>query len=142
MQIDKSKLIELLNTDLASEYQAVIMYTTYAACVSGPHRPTLREFFQKEIPEEQGHAQFLSDKIASLGGTPTVVPTPVPMAKGPRAMLEAVLAAEERAVKGYKERAEQAHEFGDIGLSTHLETMIEDETEHYEETAKILRGWE
>lgn len=30
----------------------------------------------------------------------------------------------------------------DKGLATHLETMIEDETSHYEETAKILRGWE
>src|SRR5262245_53642284 len=142
MPIDKNKLIELLNGDLANEYQAVIMYTTYAANVSGPHRPTLRPFFQAEIPDELGHAQFLADKIASLGGTPTVQPAPVPMAKSPREMLQAVLAAEDRAVRGYKERAEQAHEFGDIGLSTHLETMVEDETGHYEETAKILRGWE
>lgn len=142
MKIDKSKLIDLLNSDLASEYQAVIMYTTYAATVSGPHRRTLREFFQAEIPEEQAHAQFLADKIASLGGMPTVQPMPVPAAKNPREMLEAVLKAEEKAVAGYKERSEQAHEYGDIGLSTHLETMVEDETNHYEETAKILRGWE
>jgi bacterioferritin len=57
-------------------------------------------------------------------------------------MLDAVLKAEERAIAGYKERAEQAAAFGDKGLATHLETMIEDETSHYEETAKILRGWE
>lgn len=142
MPIDKAKLIELLNDDLANEYQAVIMYTSYAASVSGPHRPVLRSFFQAEIPDELGHAQFLSDKIASLGGTPTMQPAPVPPARSPREMLQNVLAAEDRAVKGYKERAEQAEEFGDKGLSTHLETMVEDETEHYEETAKILRGWE
>jgi bacterioferritin len=142
MQIDKNKLIEAMNGDLANEYQAVIMYTTYAASVSGPHRPTLRPFFQAEIPDELGHAQFLADKISSLGGMPTVQPTPVPIARSPREMLQAVLAAEERAVKGYKERAEQAREFGDVGLETHLETMVEDETGHYEETAKILRGWE
>lgn len=137
----KSKLIENLNADLANEYQAVIMYTTYAAAVSGPHRPALRSFFQAEIPEEQGHAQFLADKIASLGGTPTVQPSPVPAATSPRDMLEAVLKAEERAIAAYKARAEQAAEFGDKGLATHLETMIEDETEHFEETSKILRGW-
>ena len=86
--IDKSKLIELLNTDLASEYQAVIMDTTYAASVSGPHRPTLRSFFQAEIPEELRHAQFLADKISSLGGIPSVQPTPVPV---PRLASVAVL---------------------------------------------------
>lgn len=26
-------------------------------------------------------------------------------------------------------------------LATHLETIVEDETSHYEETEKILRGW-
>src|SRR5262245_6227875 len=142
MAIEKNKLVELLNGDLANEYQAVIMYTTYAATVAGPHPRTLRAFFQAEIPEELGQAQFPSAKISSLGGTPTVQPTPVPSARTPREMLEAVLAAEDRAVTGYKARAEQAHDFGDIGLSTHLETMVEDETGHYEETAKILRGWE
>lgn len=140
--MDKAKLIEALNGDLANEYQAVLMYTTYAATVSGPHRPALRTFFQAEIPEELAHAQFLADKIASLGGRPVVTPTPVPAAVKPREMLEAVLKAEERAIAGYKERAEQAAAYGDKGLSTHLETMVEDETAHYEETAKILRGWE
>jgi hypothetical protein len=28
-----------------------------------------------------------------------------------------------------------------VGLSTHLETIVEDETAHFEETEKILRGW-
>jgi bacterioferritin len=138
----KEKLVELLNTDLANEYQAVIMYTTYAAAVSGPHRPALRSFFQAEIPDELGHAQFLADKIVSLGGAPTVTPVAVPTASAPREMLENVLRAEQRAIAGYKERAEQAAAFGDIGLSTHLETMVEDETGHCEETQKILRGWQ
>lgn len=26
-------------------------------------------------------------------------------------------------------------------LATHLETIVEDETAHFEETEKILRGW-
>lgn len=142
MPIDRNTLVEHLNADLANEYQAVLMYTTYAATVAGPHRPALRAFFQAEIPEELAHAQFLADKIASLGGKPTVTPTPVPHATRPRDMLEAVLKAEEKAIAGYKQRAEQAAALGDKGLSTHLETIVEDETSHFEETAKILRGWE
>ena len=139
--MDKQQLIEHLNADLANEFQAVVMYLTYAANVTGPHRPALRAFFQSEIPEETTHAQFLADKIASLGGTPTTTPSPVPAASDPKTMLQNVLDAERAAIEGYKQRAEQAHEMGEKGLATHLETMVEDETEHYEETLKILKGW-
>ncbi|MCW5940838.1 MAG: ferritin-like domain-containing protein [Fimbriimonadaceae bacterium] len=140
--MDKAKLIQGLNDDLAGELQAVVMYLTYAAKVSGPHRPALRQFFMAEIPDETGHAQFLADKICSLGGEPTSAPRKVPAAETSRQMLENVLKAEAQAISDYKKRAEQASEFGDKGLSTRLETIVEDETTHYEETLKILKGWE
>jgi bacterioferritin len=137
----KDELIRDLNEDLAGEFQAVIMYVTYAAAVTGPHRPMLKQFFSAEVPEELSHAQFLAEKIASYGGTPTVTPRLVPHAEDAKQMLENVLAAERQAISDYKARAEQAAEAGDKGLATHLETIVEDETSHYEETEKILRGW-
>lgn len=137
----KDDLIAALNSDLAGEYQAILMYVTYAATVTGPHRPMLKQFFSAEVPEELLHAQFLADKIASLGGHPTTEPRAVPQTTDPRQMLVNVLAAEKQAMADYKARAEQAAEYGDKGLATHLETIVEDETEHYEETEKILRGW-
>lgn len=140
--MDKTGLIDALNGDLAGELQALTMYLSYAAQVTGPHRLVLRQFFQSEIPDETGHAQFLADKVAALGGVPTTVARPVPQAATVKEMLENVLKAEQQAIQDYKQRAEQAAEFGDKGLATHLETIIEDETEHYEETLKILRGWE
>jgi bacterioferritin len=139
--MSKKALIHALNEDLAGEYQAILMYTTYAASVTGPHRPVLKQFFAAEIPEELAHAQFLADKIASLGGSPITVPRAVPTTTDPREMLENVLAAEKKAIADYKKRAEQAAKLGDKGLATHLETIVEDETGHYEETEKILRGW-
>lgn len=137
----KDDLIHKLNEDLAGEYQAIIMYTTYAAMVTGPYRPTLKAFFAQEIPEELGHAQFLADKIASFGHQPTTEPRPVPHTSDPREMLENVLKAEKQAIADYKARVEEALQLGEKGLSIHLETIVEDETRHYEETEKILRGW-
>lgn len=137
----KDQLIQKLNEDLAGEFQAILMYVTYAAAVTGPYRPTLKEFFAAEVPEELGHAQFLADKIASYGAEPTTVPRPVPHATDPRQMLENVLAAEKKAIADYKARVEEAAQLGEKGLSIHLETIVEDETRHYEETEKILRGW-
>jgi bacterioferritin len=65
----------------------------------------------------------------------------VPQTADPRTMLENVLAAEKQAIADYKARVEEAAKLGEKGLSIHLESIVEDETRHYEETEKILRGW-
>jgi bacterioferritin len=132
-------LIDGLNKDLAGELAAVIQYTTYAAVATGVHRPTLVGFFQGEIADELGHAQFLANKIASLGGTPTTTPDAVRVGKNNKELLEAVLEAETQAIQGYTERIEQAEAVGDIGLKVQLEDQIRDETLHREETLKLLR---
>jgi|SRR5690606_19144426 bacterioferritin len=139
--MSKDALINALNNDLANEYQAVIMYTTYSSQVKGPYRLELVNFFQGEIPDEQRHAQFLADKIVSLGGVPTTTPAPVPPAETPKEMLERVVEAEKKAISGYTERSEQARDAGEVGLAIQLEDMIVDETTHYEETRKLLEEW-
>lgn len=140
MQSHTQKLIDGLNDDLAGELQAVIQYIQYAASVTGIDRPQLAEFFRSEIPDELGHAQFLAEKVAALGGIPTTEPKPVPQAKTNREMLEAVLQAEQDAIRNYTVRLEQAEEAGDIGLRVQLEEHISDETGHMEEVRKLLAG--
>jgi bacterioferritin len=139
--MDKSALIGALNNDLAGELQAIIMYTVYSAQVKGPFRPELAKFMQAEIPDELTHAQFLADKIASLGGTPTAAPRAVPPASNVKDMLQNILKAEEAAIADYTARAQQAESAGEIGLKVQLENIIVDETKHREETQKILSEW-
>jgi bacterioferritin len=139
--MEKQTLIDHLNQDLANELSAVIQYTTYAAKVTGPYRPQLSQFFLAEIADEQLHAQYLANKIVALGGEPTTTPAPVPAAETNREMLEAVLKAEQEATAGYTQRAEEAEAFGDKGLAVQLEDMVRDETEHAEETERILKDW-
>ncbi|MDX1665176.1 MAG: ferritin-like domain-containing protein [Candidatus Promineifilaceae bacterium] len=139
--MDKQTLIDNLNKDLAAELAAIAQYTVYAAKATGPFRPQLAEFFLSEVPDEQGHAQYLANKIVALGGEPTTKADPVPHARTNHEMLEAVLDAEKRAIKGYIERARQAEEYGDKGLVVQLEDMVRDETGHSEETERILRDW-
>lgn len=139
--MDKQALIDKLNEDLSNELAAIIQYITYSAQVTGPFRPELSSFFLKEVPDEQGHAVYLANKIVALGGVPTTIPAPVASAETNKEFLEAVLEAERKAIAGYKERANQADEFGDIGLKVQLEDMARDETEHAEEVERILRDW-
>jgi len=141
LPMDKKTLIDKLNGDLADELAAVAQYTVYAAKVTGPYRPQLVQFMLNEVPDEQGHASFLANKIVVLGGEPTTVPSPVKPAHTNREMLEAIFEAESNAVKGYTERAAQAEEFGDKGLQVQLEDMVRDESGHRDETARILSDW-
>lgn len=135
------KLIEGLNDDLAGEYNAIISYLQYSAKVNGPYRPQLVQFLQQEIPDEQGHAQYLADKIVSLGGEPTVTPRPVKTSNDTRKMLEFIYEAEAQTVENYRKRIEQADAVGEVGLKVQLEDMLNDETSHRDEVRKILDGW-
>jgi bacterioferritin len=141
MAMDKQEMIKSLNEDLSGELGAIVQYIIYAAKTTGPYRPQLSEFFLKEVPDEQLHAQYLANKIVALGGEPTTNAREVPAAKNNHEMVEAVLEAEKRAVADYTKRAKQAEEFGDKGMVVAIEDIINDETGHKEETERLLRDW-
>jgi bacterioferritin len=141
-RVGKDELIELLNGDLSREYQAIITYIQYAASVTGPYRTELKNFFLSEVPDETMHAQYLADKIAAMGGVPTVTPEAVPQETNVKKMLENIVEAETTARNNYSTRAKQADELGEVGLANHLEDMADDESNHLDETMKILRGWD
>jgi len=138
---EKAKLIDVLNEDLAYELSAITQYLTYAAKVSGPYRPELSKFFLAEVPDETAHAQYLANKIVALGGEPTTEAKPVAKAGTNREMLEAILEAEAGAADRYTKHAALAEEMGEKGLQVQLEDMVRDESEHRDETLRILREW-
>ncbi|MEX2582634.1 MAG: ferritin-like domain-containing protein [Gemmatimonadota bacterium] len=135
------ELIDGLNIDLAAEYQAVIMYRTYASLTSGAHRQDLRTFFEGEIPDELGHAAFLADKIVALGGTPTTDVPPIPMTDDNRTMLENALAAEVDTIKRYTKRLDQAAAAGELAIKIELEDLVVDESRHRDDIRRILKDW-
>lgn len=139
--MDRDALLAGLNHDLAGEYQAIVMYTHYSAKLTGPFRRELRSLFQMEVADEQGHAQFLADKIAAMGGDPITEPRPVPHVNQPRQMLDCALDAEIQAIADYTTRIGQAAACGELGLKVELENQLADETRHKEELERIIAGW-
>lgn len=138
---DVRELIEGMNEDLAAEYQAVVMYRTYASLVTGPWRQELRAFFEGEIPDELGHAAFLADKIVSLGGVPTTEVQPVPIPRTNREMLEIALQAEVDTIERYTRRITQAEELGEISVKVQLENLVVDESQHRDDIRRMLMDW-
>jgi len=135
------RLIDGLNDDLSGEYNAIISYIQYSSKVTGPYRPQLVQFLQAEIPDEQRHAQYLADKIVSLGGQPVVEPRPVRTSDDTREMLQFIYEAEAQTVENYRQRIDEAEAAGELGLKIALEDIVNDETTHRDETRKILDGW-
>ena len=140
MNTDQKQLLSGLNEDLAYEYQAVVMYNTYAASIVGPYRKELEDFFRAEIPDEVRHAEFLGNKITALGGHPTTRIPEVRLPENTRGMLEEVMKAESDTIERYSHRRKQAEEIGDFALVNDLEDIISEEARHKEQTAKLLRG--
>jgi bacterioferritin len=135
------ELIDGLNEDLAAEYQAIIMYRTYASLVTGPFRQELRAFFEGEIPDELGHAGFLADKVVALGGTPTIHVPDIPVATDNRQMLEYALEAEVDTIARYTKRIDQAERAGEISIKVQLEDLIVDESNHRDDIRRMLKDW-
>jgi bacterioferritin len=134
-------LIDGLNEDLAAEYQAIIMYRTYASLVTGPFRQELRAFFEGEIPDELAHAAFLADKVVALGGIPTTRVEEVPTAADNRQMLENALQAEIDTIARYTKRIDQADAAGEIAIKVQLEDLIVDESGHRDDIRRMLKDW-
>ncbi|SFA81585.1 bacterioferritin [Lentibacillus halodurans] len=138
MDQNLQNLIDGLNEDLAHEYAAAIQYTYSASVVSGLYRSALKPFFEGEINDEMGHALYLSEKIKSLGGTPTTKSADIPQPTEVKDLLEAALDSEADTIKRYEQRKQQAEQLGYTELVVKLEDMIADETGHKEEIERLL----
>lgn len=138
MSKELEELIEGLNIDLANEYGAAIQYSYSASVVSGLYRSSLKPFFEEEITDELGHALYLSEKIKTLGGTPTTKAADVPQPTEVKEILEAVHKSESDTIKRYETRKKQAEALEMTELVVKLEDMIADETGHKEEVERLL----
>ena len=135
-------MIDGLNQDLAGEYQAILMYINYSAKLTGPYRRELRALFQAEVPDEQGHAQFLSDKICRHGRR-TDHGTKARAARRPAARDAGTgpQGRKHRRSRTTPSASARPRSFGEIGLKVSLENQLADETRHKEEIERILKGW-
>src|SRR5438105_11633265 len=76
-KISREEMIELLNEDLAREYQAIIAYTVYSQVIKGAAYMKIASELEVHAKEELEHALLIAKQIDYLGGMPTVAPKPV-----------------------------------------------------------------
>jgi len=137
---EKKELIDSLNKDLAAEWGTIARYTYQAAKATGIGGFELRALLQKEIPDELGHASYLSDVIADLGGEPQTKGSDFDRPEAIRDILKQDIAREEEDIESYRRHAELANSMGEIAVKVHLEEIAADENKHARELRRLLRG--
>ena len=138
--MSKEDLFRGLNEDLAAELGTVIRYTYQSSKAVGFVGAELREILEGEIADELGHAAFLMDVIADLGGEPTTTPRPFDKPDGLKAMLELDLEMEKQDVEHYRAHAALAEDLGLVELQMKLEEMAADEAGHARELRRLVKG--
>src|SRR5436190_19941432 len=102
--VSRDELIELLNEDLAREYQAVIAYVIYSQVLKGAQYMSIAGELEKHASEELRHALIISKHVDYLGGMPTATPLPVIESDRAEEILRADLDNENNTIRAYRER--------------------------------------
>jgi bacterioferritin len=137
-QVTREQLVELLNEDLAREYQAVIAYVVYSQVLKGAEYMTIAKELEVHAAEELDHALRISRHVDYLGGMPAVTPEPVRTSDEAVAMLQFDLDAENETVKNYRERLQQCQALGLYAIAEDIRHILVQEQEHQIDLATAL----
>lgn len=132
---DGNELINRLNCALSFEYAATIQYLQQQCAVKGQERQQFAPFFAASSSEAHLHAQNLGNKIAALGGVPTIEPAEIRQGATLAEMLRHDLDMERKALAAYVKAWESAQ--GNHPLVFWLEEIISEEQLHVDELEKL-----
>lgn len=138
MNVTREQLIELLNEDLAREYQAIIAYVIYSQAIKGAIYMNIAKELETHAQEELQHAITIAKQIDYLGGMPTNIPKPVKTSEEATAMLRFDLDNENETVRNYRERVRQCEALGEYAMAEHIREILMQEQEHQIDLATAL----
>lgn len=137
-KISRERMVELLNEDLAREYQAIIAYVIYSQTLKGPQYMPIAKELEVHAAEELSHAIQVAKQIDYFNGTPTNKAREVKMSDKAEEMLRFDLDNERETLRNYQTRICQADEMGEFALGGVLRKIIEQEQEHLQDLADAL----
>lgn len=137
-KVTRDEMVQLLNEDLAREYQAIIAYTVYSQTLKGAAYTDIAKELESHAAQELDHALKIARQIDYLGGMPEVRPKEVQTSNDARKMLQFDLENERVTLQNYRERIRQADAMGEFALSEVLRGIVVQEQEHLIDLATAL----
>ncbi len=140
MELNKQKIIAILNRIMELELAGVVRYTHYALMVYGYNRIPIVDWMQKNADEGLLHARQAGELVTWLGGHPslTIGPLLETHQHDIGDILRESLIHEGEALRAYYELLEQVRD-QDVRLEEYARTMIAQEIAHADEVNKMLR---
>lgn len=136
--ISRDRLAELLNEDLAREYQAIISYVVYSQVLKGAEYMSIASQLETHAAEELKHALIISRQIDYLGKMPTATPKPVKTSDKAKDMLRFDLDNENETIRQYRDRVRQCEALGEFAMAEQIRQILIDEQDHQIDLATAL----
>ncbi len=136
--ITRERLADLLNEDLAREYQAIIAYVVYSQVLTGAQYMDIAAQLEIHARQELDHALILSRQIDYLGKMPVVTPKPVRTSKDAKEMLQFDLDNENETIRNYRDRVRQCEALGEYALAEQIRQILTQEQDHQIDLATAL----
>jgi bacterioferritin len=136
--ISRDQLADLLNEDLAREYQAIIAYVIYSQVLKGAEYMNIADQLEIHAKQELDHALIISRQIDYLGKMPITTPKPVKTSDDPKEMLRADLKNETETIRNYRERVRQCEELGEFAMAEQIRQILVNEQDHQIDLATAL----
>lgn len=136
--ISRDRLAELLNDDLAREYQAIIGYVVYSQVLKGAEYMDIADQLEIHAKQELDHALIISRQIDYLGKMPAVTPKPVRTSKDAKEMLRFDLENENETIRNYRARVRQCEALGEFALAEQIRQILVEEQDHQIDLATAL----
>src|ERR1051325_3534104 len=138
LNITRERMVELLNEDLAGEYQAIIAYVVYSQVLKGAAYTDIARELEAHAGEELQHALIIAKQIDYLGGMPVVTPREVKTSEDPKEMLRFDLDNENETVRNYRERIVQCEALHEYAIAEDIRKILVQEQEHQIDLATAL----
>ncbi len=136
--LSRQRLAELLNEDLAREYQAIITYVVYSQVLKGAEYMNIADQLEQHAKQELGHALIIARQIDYLGAVPTTVPRSVKISSKPKDLLRFDLANENETIRNYRERVRQCEQLGEFAMAEQIRDILVNEQDHQIDLATAL----
>jgi bacterioferritin len=136
--VTRAQLIDLLNQDLAREYQAIIAYVVYSQALKGAQYMSIAKELEVHAGEELQHALTIAKHVDYLGGMPAAAALPVLQTEEAVAMLRADLTNENDTIRAYRERVKQCEALGEYAIAEDIREILRQEQEHQQDLATAL----
>ncbi|WP_010583400.1 ferritin-like domain-containing protein [Schlesneria paludicola] len=136
--VSRAELIDLLNEDLAGEYQAIVSYVIYSQVLKGAQYMAIAKELEVHAAEELSHALIIANQIDYLGGMPTATPKPVKTSTDATAMLRFDLENENDTIQRYRARVRQCEALGEYAMAEQIRNILIQEQDHQISLATAL----